>query len=398
MTDAVRGIAGLGPEHGPLLLVVGIFDGLHRGHLYLLRELRRAARRMGARPAVLTFDHHPDEVVAGAAPPLLCDPEERLVRLARAGVAVTIVEHFDAALRETTYDAFVERIRERTTLAGFLMTPDAAFGYERRGTPAALAALGRRDGFDVAVVPPFDLDGQPVRSTEVRSAIAAGDLAAARRLLGRRVAVTGIASRVREGSATRLRWPLPVALPPPGDYRVTVEAGWSPGIRHVPARRGTATVGWDGQLRVHARRDALAHERLRVAFDGLLPAVAPPRPALDMPDELFGGRPLGPAVLARVRDVLAAFAPIEVRTSRSQVALRRRRGFAYLWPPDRYLANAGPEVVLSIALGREDASPRFKQVVRVSRRHWLHHLEIRAEAEIDEQVAAWLREAAERAR
>ncbi len=268
MTDAVRGIAGLRPEHGPLLLVVGIFDGLHRGHLYLLRELRRAARRMGARPAVLTFDHHPDEIVAGAAPPLLCDPVERLVRLARAGVSLTIVEHFDAALRETTYDAFVERIRERTRLAGFLMTPDAAFGYQRRGTPAALAALGRRDGFDVVVVPPFDLDGQPVRSTEVRSAIAAGDLAGAHRLLGRRVAVTGTASLADGGSCARLRWPVPVALPPPGQYRVTVEAGWSPSLRPLPARRGTATVGQDGLLVVRARAEAVRHHRLRVAFDG----------------------------------------------------------------------------------------------------------------------------------
>lgn len=268
MTDAVRGIAGLRPEHGPLLLVVGIFDGLHRGHLYLLRELRRAARRLGARPAVLTFDHHPDEIVAGAAPPLLCDPEERLVRLARAGVAVTIVEHFDAALRETTYDAFVERIRERTSLAGFLMTPDAAFGYQRRGTPRALAALGQRDSFDVVVVPPFDLDGQPVRSTEIRSAIAGGDLATARRLLGRRVAVTGIASPGGGGSCARLRWPVPVALPPPGQYRVTVEAGWSPNVRPLPARRGVATVDPDGLLVVRGRREALHHERLRVAFDG----------------------------------------------------------------------------------------------------------------------------------
>ena len=60
------------------------------------------------------------------------------------------------------------------------MTPDAAFGFERRGTPEALAALGARDGFDVVVIPPFTLDGRPVRSTEIRAAIAAGDLEAAR--------------------------------------------------------------------------------------------------------------------------------------------------------------------------------------------------------------------------
>ena len=59
------------------------------------------------------------------------------------------------------------------------MTPDAAFGFERRGTPDALAALGRERGFDVVVVPPFTLDGRAVRSSDIRAAIAAGDLAAA---------------------------------------------------------------------------------------------------------------------------------------------------------------------------------------------------------------------------
>ena len=54
MPEVVHGIEALRPEHGPLLLVVGVFDGLHRGHLYLLRELRRAGRRMGAHPALPT--------------------------------------------------------------------------------------------------------------------------------------------------------------------------------------------------------------------------------------------------------------------------------------------------------------------------------------------------------
>ena len=118
---------------------------------------------------VITFDHHPDEVITGSAPPLLCDPDERLARLAAAGVDTTVVVHFDRRLRETPYDAFVAAIAERAPIAGFLMTPDAAFGYERAGTPEALAALGAERGFDVVVVPPFELDGRPVRSSEIRA-------------------------------------------------------------------------------------------------------------------------------------------------------------------------------------------------------------------------------------
>jgi riboflavin kinase/FMN adenylyltransferase len=269
MRDALPGIDALRPADGPVLLAVGVFDGLHRGHLYLLRELRRAARRLGARPAVLTFDHHPDEILAGAAPPLLCDPDERLARLERDGVAVTIVEHFDEALRRTPYDAFVARIRARTRLAGFLMTPDAAFGHERRGTPETLAALGAEIGFVVVVVPPFDLGGRPVRSTEIRAAIARGDLAAARDLLGRRVAVTGIVADVADAASTaRLRFALPVALPPAGTYRATVEAAWAPGVRPGPTRRAVVAVETDGSILVRASRGALRHDRLRVAFTG----------------------------------------------------------------------------------------------------------------------------------
>lgn len=216
--DVVHGIDSLRPEHGRLFVVVGVFDGIHRGHTYLLERLVEAATARAARPAVITFDHHPDEVLTGAAPPLLLDPAERLERLAAHGVEFTVVQHFDAALRQTPYDVFVGRIRERVDLAGFLMTPDAAFGFERRGTPERLGELGAAVGFDVAIVPPFTLDGQPVSSSAIRAAIAAGDLAAAERLLGHpltlRASVTGVDG---DGRAT-LGFPLPVALPPDGTW------------------------------------------------------------------------------------------------------------------------------------------------------------------------------------
>ncbi len=204
--EVVSRVEALRPELGPAFVVVGVFDGLHLGHLYLLRHLVAEAGRARHEPTVITFDHHPDEVLTGHAPPLLLDPAERLERLAAAGVDVTVVQPFDAALRETPYDVFVERIRRRVELRGFLMTPDAAFGYERRGTPDTLAALGRRDGFDVVVVEPFTLDGRSVRSSEIRAAIAAGDLAAAAALLGRPVTLTGAVKRNgRPGPSNRLR-------------------------------------------------------------------------------------------------------------------------------------------------------------------------------------------------
>ena len=220
--EVVSRVEGLRPELGPAFVVVGVFDGLHLGHLYLLGHLVAESRARHARPTVITFDHHPDEVLTGHAPPLLLDPAERLERLAAAGVEVTVVQPFDAALRETPYDAFVERIRRHVELRGFLMTPDAAFGYERRGTPDRLTALGHRDGFDVVVVEPFTLDGRSVRSSEIRAAIAAGDLAGAASLLGRPVTLTGALKR-NGRTGRRLDFDLPIALPPDGDYAGRVD-------------------------------------------------------------------------------------------------------------------------------------------------------------------------------
>ncbi len=215
--EVVSRVEGLRPELGPVFVVVGVFDGLHLGHLYLLRHLVADAALRNARPTVVTFDHHPDEILTGHAPPLLLDPAERLERLAAAGVAVTVVQPFDAALRETPYDAFVERIRRRVELRGFLMTPDAAFGYERKGTPDTLSTLGQRDGFEVVIVEPFTLGGRSVRSSEIRSAIAAGNLDEAASMLGRPVTLTG-AVRWDRDRGRRLEFDLPIALPPDGDY------------------------------------------------------------------------------------------------------------------------------------------------------------------------------------
>ena len=214
--EVVDGVAALRPEHGPIFAVVGVFDGLHRGHAYLLEHLVGEARARSAHPTVITFDAHPDEVLTGSAPPLLIHPAERLERLEAAGVEITVVQHFDDAVRRTPYDAFIATIQAGTSLAGLLMTPDAAFGFERRGTPDALAALGRERGFDVVVVPPFTLQGRAVRSSDIRAAIAAGDLGAAEALLGRPVALRG---DVRDG-ALAFAWPL--ALPPDGEYPCVV--------------------------------------------------------------------------------------------------------------------------------------------------------------------------------
>ena len=215
--DVVPGVERLRPEHGPVFAVIGVFDGLHQGHVYLLDHLVREALTRGAHPCVITFDHHPDEVLTGSAPPLLLHPDERVARLADAGVHVTVVQHFDDAVRHTTYDDFLAAVRRGTDLAGLLMTPDAAFGYQRRGTPAAVRELGDREGFDLVVVDPLEIDGAAVRSSDIRAAIARGDLVRAQRLLGRPV---GLQGEARDG---RLTFDWPMAMPPSGEYAVSID-------------------------------------------------------------------------------------------------------------------------------------------------------------------------------
>jgi riboflavin kinase/FMN adenylyltransferase len=221
----VAGVDALQTDDGPIFAVIGVFDGLHLGHRYLLRHLVYEAERRGARAAVITFDAHPDEVILGEAPPLLLDPADRLRLLGEAGVSVVVVQHFDAALRATEYDAFLARITARTMLAGLLMTPDAAFGHDRRGTPETVGALAANQGWDLVVVPPFEISGRSVRSADIRAAIAGGNLVEAERLLGRPYAVVGSAEAAEEvGDGSIVRLAPPRALPPDGAWQAAVRA------------------------------------------------------------------------------------------------------------------------------------------------------------------------------
>jgi riboflavin kinase / FMN adenylyltransferase len=256
---AIRVVAGvdeLETGHGPLFAVIGVFDGIHLGHQYLLRHLVGEARGRTARPTVITFDSHPDEILVGAAPPLLVDPAERLRLLGEEGVEVVIVQHFDAALRATEYDDFVHRITSRVKLAGLLMTPDAAFGHDRRGTSEAVAELGEAEGFELVVVPPFAVDGRPVSSSEIRRRVAAGDLAGAAALLGRPYSIVATTTGDRS-----LGVDMPVALPSAGAYKVAV-------ARRLQGdgRSDTLIVGDAGSLRLESLVSNATGERLDVTF------------------------------------------------------------------------------------------------------------------------------------
>lgn len=114
-------------------------------------------------------------------------------------------------------------------------------------------------------------------------------------------------------------------------------------------------------------------------------------------DEFFVGYEVSRPIFDALNETIARLGEIQVRATRSQVAFRRRRAFAWAWVPDRYLRPGHAPLVLSLSLPRRDGSPRWKEIVEPAPGRFMHHLELYAAPEIDEQVWEWLREAWEAA-
>jgi hypothetical protein len=106
--------------------------------------------------------------------------------------------------------------------------------------------------------------------------------------------------------------------------------------------------------------------------------------------EFFAGTALGAAVFGWTSGVVAGMGPAVVRLTATQVAFRHRIGFAWLWLPGAWLAHPEAEVVLSLALRHRLDSPRWKQVVEPYPGRWMHHLEVRDLAALDDELAGWV--------
>jgi hypothetical protein len=110
-------------------------------------------------------------------------------------------------------------------------------------------------------------------------------------------------------------------------------------------------------------------------------------------DEFFEGREPARQLFEVLRGALDALGPVEIRVTRSQIAFRRRRAFAWAWCPDRYLQGPVAPLVLTVSLRRRDPSPRWKEVVEPYPGRFTHHLELYGAADVDAQVREWLAEA-----
>ena len=173
-------------------LAIGSFDGVHRGHAALMNRLVAEARARGLESAVLTFEPLPREYFSPAtAPPRLTTMRERLCGLRRLGIDRVFLQRFDAAFAAIEPRDFERRLRAAYGARWVLVGEDFRYGAGRAGDVARLVEAGRREGYEVQVLPAIVEGAERISSTRVREALAAGELGLAARLLGRPYSITG---------------------------------------------------------------------------------------------------------------------------------------------------------------------------------------------------------------
>jgi riboflavin kinase/FMN adenylyltransferase len=228
----VTDLAAFVAPPGGTAVTIGAYDGVHRGHRFVVERLRELAAARGLATVVVTFDRHPASVVRPeSAPKLLTDLDQKLEVLAATGVDYTVMLRFDHERSQEepedfVREALVDGLRARVVVVG----EDFHFGRRRRGNVALLAAMGGALGFDVCHVGLMGAGGDgtpPVSSTAVRRLLEAGDVAGAAGLLGRPHQVRGVVGRGdRRGRdlgfpTANVAVPGEILLPAAGIY-----AGW----------------------------------------------------------------------------------------------------------------------------------------------------------------------------
>ena len=181
------------PKDAKVCLAIGFFDGVHLGHQQIVRQTLSDARQHEAAGVVITFDRHPNTVVAPErVPPLIYSLPQKLRALEALGPDTLLLFHFDKAFSEQTGEAFIrDLVRDLPRLQSLCVGANFVFGHKRGGNVALLKTLGDELRFTVHGMAAVALDGKAVSSTRIREAIGQGDLDAASQMLGRAYSVAG---------------------------------------------------------------------------------------------------------------------------------------------------------------------------------------------------------------
>lgn len=242
--EIIRDLTALRPHAFPVV-ALGNFDGVHAGHQAILKTAIDRARSANGSAFALTFDPLPAKVLfPERAPRLILAPEDKLELLRNSGIDGVVVLEFTLELSKFTPRAFVkEYLLGRMGARALVVGHSVSFGHNRTGNAAVMVELGREFGFDTTVVGPVKAGGIDVSSTNVREAIAAGDMRTAAIMLGRCHFVSGPVVHGRERGRTM---GFPTAniqsrtecLPPDGVYatRIALANGAYASITNIGMR------------------------------------------------------------------------------------------------------------------------------------------------------------------
>ncbi len=234
------------------IYALGFFDGIHLGHKALLEETRRLASDRGFHTGVVTFANHPDALVLGAAPGLICTPKDRETMLREDFSMETVVSlPFDREMQTTPWQDFLDMLVGKLAAAGFVCGADFRFGARGQGTAALLESYCRERGLCSRVVPEQTMDGIRVSSTYIRTLVEAGDLERAARFLGHPYRLSGTVTHGKHlGSrlgfpTANLEFPDVLAVPRYGVYacKAKAESAWYTAVTNLGTR---PTVSGEG--------------------------------------------------------------------------------------------------------------------------------------------------------
>lgn len=189
----VRNIWTAAQPPGGCAVTIGNFDGLHRGHQAMIERLNARAAELAVPSALLTFEPMPRELFAPEkSPARLSSLREKLEDARAFGVALFLPIAFDRAFAALDAGEFMQRLLvDQLGARQVLVGEDFRFGRDQEGDVKRLRAFGASQGFEVAAMPAVRVAGERVSSSRVRAALAAGDTALARRLLGRAYRISG---------------------------------------------------------------------------------------------------------------------------------------------------------------------------------------------------------------
>ena len=177
-------LANITPQE-ETVLTIGVFDGVHAGHRYLLEKLQQRAAEKNLLSGVVTFNPHPQSVLHPHNQlPSLSNLEDRVQAIQERGIDIVAVLTFTPKLAQLSAQEFISLVKKHLKMQGIIVGPDFALGRGREGNITLLRALGREMKFSVEVIPSYTINGEVVSSTLIRQALIQGDMKKIERLMG----------------------------------------------------------------------------------------------------------------------------------------------------------------------------------------------------------------------